>query len=893
PLVAGPVNALAVRLVSGIMAASVAVATASSYLSLPAAPTMAETAPAVVDPASARAGREPTTSDPQGPRWLVRDGDSLWSIAEATLGDGGRSAELLTLNPELTPRAVEPGVVLLLPVGAAVPTDRLAPAPAPELVDHLPAAHVEIVSGDNLWHLSDHRLQAIDDDPDDGDIARYVETVVDRNDERIDDPDLIFPGQVFTFPAVGPEPPLQPAGATRPEARSEAPVVPQTVARDAVPARSDQTQPATGGANPSQPGGGDRRDPVDGVDLAPDEPPSVVVPVLLGAAGGLLAAGALDLVRRRRRFRLAHRGSGRVPSPPAPELAPIELALQRQADPETRAWLCRAVESLTSRPVWEGEVVAQPLIARLDTDRLEVEFSEADPMAAPVPWVKVDDGRRWRLDRAIPIDQLPGPDVTAPIPSLVTLGVDLLVNLEGLGVVEVAGEVDLALGLVRSIIHELATSPAAGSIDVRTTVPIAGSETYSLVRRQSPAELVAELPPWLDDVSEQLARRSWSSAYTHRLAADADPLGPVVVVTDAAGADAMPAVLEHARRRSLPLAVVVVGARTSGSMASIELEREAGRLEPWGVEFESQLLDGDVARQLGELLLDAAEDREEPLVTGVQLSASITELRHHRRSATGSDGPPEPPGAAATDDAVDEGPRDDGADEIQVQLLGDVEVSGPAEPLTSQQLSLLCYLACNGSSSREAIIDALWDGQVISKSRFPNLLAETRARIGRHHFPEARDGRYELSGVTTDLARFERAVLSAQRQEPAEAAATLRSALELVRGVPLEPPARRFWSWVGDHTHVAARIESMVADTAVRLARLEQERGQLDGARWACEQGLLASPTDENLVIVLTEVYVALGKPGLARRLVDNWEDRISSMDCGEPSDEPRKRLAG
>jgi hypothetical protein len=36
-----------------------------------------------------------------------------------------------------------------------------------------------------------------------------------------------------------------------------------------------------------------------------------------------------------------------------------------------------------------------------------------------------------------------------------------------------------------------------------------------------------------------------------------------------------------------------------------------------------------------------------------------------------------------------------------------------------------------------------------------------------------------------------------------------------------------------------------------------------------------------------------MGKSGSAHRLVDAWEEKISRMECGDPSDEPRKRLAG
>lgn len=50
--------------------------------------------------------------------WVVREGDTLWSVAESALGDGSRVGEILELNPSITsPRAVRSGVVLALPTG--------------------------------------------------------------------------------------------------------------------------------------------------------------------------------------------------------------------------------------------------------------------------------------------------------------------------------------------------------------------------------------------------------------------------------------------------------------------------------------------------------------------------------------------------------------------------------------------------------------------------------------------------------------------------------------------------------------------------------------------------------------------------------------------------------
>lgn len=876
PLVVGPVNTLVVRLVSSMMAATV-LATASTSAVLPATPAMAaEPDDDRLDDDGALADH-PHAAVARGPRWEVGAGESLWSIAEATLGDGARSGEILALNPRIaSARDVGPGTVLWMPVGAAVPNDRVPVATVGGDPGPVPAAEVEVVAGDNLWKLSEHRLAEGGRAVDVGSVAAYVDDVVDANRTEIDDPDLIFPGQVFQFPAMNPAP-VTPEGPSRLEYCAE-PI-------DATPPpMADAGGPREDGVALDESGGHDRigevdqpppsiartdddgtaAGPIDGDD-GDDDDDDVVAPAAFGFVGAVLAAGALDLIRRRRRYRMAHRRPGFAPAPPDEGLLVVEHSLIRQADPEGWAWIDRAMASLAGRPVWEGETVAQPAIVRLSPDELEVEFGAPDPMAAPVPWERTDDDQFWTLNRTVPASDLPEPATPNPIPTLVTLGDDLMVNLEALGVVAVRASGADPMDVVRSIVHELATSPSASAIDIRSTVTIDGIEGHRLVRQQRPVDLAAELTAWLDDTAAELARCSSVNTYGHRLRFDGDPLVPVVVVTDAAGAAPLGHVLDRAARRTLPIAALVVASdEPEVACATIELDDGGARLHPWGIGFAPQLVDAEQARQLGALELEAAAGSDAPLAVSVS-------------------GPGRPPD--------DEPP--DRVGEIDVLLLGDIEVEGLAEELTSQQASLVSFLAYRGESGRDTIIDALWDGQAISKSRFPNLLAETRAKVGRHHFPEARNGRYELVGVTTDLERFEAGLGRAGAQDGDAEADTLRCALELVRGIPFSPPGRRFWTWVADHSHAGARVEASIADAAARLAELERGARRLDGAKWACERGLAASPTDLTLTTVLTEIYLEMGKPGLARRLVENWEDQIGRLDCGEPSDEPRKRLAG
>ncbi|MGI9615333.1 MAG: bacterial transcriptional activator domain-containing protein [Acidimicrobiales bacterium] len=603
------------------------------------------------------------------------------------------------------------------------------------------------------------------------------------------------------------------------------------------------------------------------------------------------------------------------------------LTLCAADDHASTRWLSLALASLAARSVWDGEDVAHPLLARLSVDRLEVDFSGDDPMAAPVPWVDLGEGRRWRLMRSILPGQLPAAGVGQPLPTMVTAGDGLLVSLEGMGLLTIEGEIENSMGVVRSFIAELVGGARRGEVDIRATFAVTGIEGHGLIRRQQPVDLMTQLPEWLDHVEERLQQRSATTAYGHRVGGS-EKLTSTVVITDPAGARDMPTIVEAASQQRLPLAVVIVGGHAEPGEAALVLDSvEHATLEPWGIEFVPHLRTPARGRRLAELLdgCTPRNSRRRPTrATAVPTQRSKVGERRRNHSHRGrprrlavavgpesTDWPlgpdlrrrmpelpervtpiersePVRPPATVDRDAV-------AAAEVttpEVAVLGRIEIRGIDRDLTSQQLSLLAFVACHPSATKEAVVDAIWDGQPISKSRFPNLLAETRSRIGRRHLPEASEGSYRLVGIRTDLARFERAVDAATTHDTDAERTSLRSALELVRGVPFTAPATRFWSWVGNDGHIAARVESTIADAAIRLARIEQDAGALEEARWACEKGLLASPADQTLVTILTEVYLALDKPALATRLVESWESLIARLDCGEPSDEPRRRLA-
>jgi LysM repeat protein len=80
---------------------------------------------------------KPTTTEKApapGPAYTVQTGESLWKIAESTLGDRNRWREIYDLNKSAmfnNPNLAFPGTSLVLPAGAKVPQAATAAATTP------------------------------------------------------------------------------------------------------------------------------------------------------------------------------------------------------------------------------------------------------------------------------------------------------------------------------------------------------------------------------------------------------------------------------------------------------------------------------------------------------------------------------------------------------------------------------------------------------------------------------------------------------------------------------------------------------------------------------------------------------------------------------------------
>ena len=193
--------------------------------------------------------------------------------------------------------------------------------------------------------------------------------------------------------------------------------------------------------------------------------------------------------------------------------------------------------------------------------------------------------------------------------------------------------------------------------------------------------------------------------------------------------------------------------------------------------------------------------------------------------------------------------------ELEVRVLGPVEIVGGEKTLTrAKSIELVVYLAMHSESVIDAdrLREALWPG------RPPGTTLYTTASVARNHLGRASDGEQHLpllpngerayrlgSSVGTDYERFVEGVRRAKSEAPADAMATLRAALELVRGRPFEV-ASRGYEWAHVDGFITC-MESEVAAAAHQLAQLYLEAGDAEGARWATRQGLRASPGNEQL----------------------------------------------
>ncbi|MBA2320801.1 MAG: LysM peptidoglycan-binding domain-containing protein [Deltaproteobacteria bacterium] len=464
---------------------------------------------AVVEP---RQVSTPTPSDELpgngGLVHVVEQRDTLWRIAETTLGDPLRWREIYDLNAgRVQPDGGRLTEGSLLTVGwrLTLPSDA--------------GTAVLVAPGDTLTGLAAQHLG----DPALANELFDANAAAPQSDgTTLTDPDLIHPGWTLALPdrAVTPD-----AGAARPAAPepgadqdSDAPApspTPTTTAPD--PSATDTSAPDatepvpwTAPSTTSTTGAGPPRVPAGEVepgDVQSEGRQSLTAPALGVSAlvvGGVVASLALH---RRRQLRL--RPFRHRVAVPADDDGRLEWSLAHP-DPRSRATqsvsqrLDLALRCLTHPDQGDGDPVGAIRSVRLtDADVLITMSGDA---GLPAPFTSAGEPGVWGLDadEALPVPAEEAAGCCAPFPTLASIGTDddrtLMIDLEERGILRVGGDPARGGAFLRHLAAELATSRTAEDSEIFLVG--LGDELPAL----NPEQLVAtELDLAITDIEQRVA----------------------------------------------------------------------------------------------------------------------------------------------------------------------------------------------------------------------------------------------------------------------------------------------------------------------------------------------------------------------------------------------------
>jgi LysM repeat protein len=773
------------------------------------------------DTSQAAAPVPSTTTPAMHKTWTVQRHDSLWRIAERSLGDGRRYPEIYDLNRGRTqpdgnalvdPSVIKPGWILELPDDAITPT--------------IGEATVTVAPGDTLSAIAQRTLGNANQWPA---LAATNAGVVQPDGQQLTDPNLIHPGWHISVPDPAADAETdQPRPSNDGVPRASVPTAPQTVPPVSAVPNSTETTPSNAAVSPTS-----TRLAARGHDL---DPLRVAEWISLPS---ITAAILLLTVRRRRRTQLAYRAPESPISATSNETNFVERQVRVIADEDAVGWIDATTRLLTL--AIRNDPTVRPLLVRTGTQGVEILLET--PRPPHEPWFDSDDaGRTWRLQSRHDLDHLTHQvaDEPAATPALVTIGTTpegpLLANLERFGGLSVTGEPDRVQAFFNSITVELVNSPWCASIpvlvddsleagQVEHAQPVAGASVGDLLRQHANATNTA-LPPSADTVAAR-TRQGASELWT-----------PTVVLS---GSPVETNALDHATPASGIIAVTTTPPSAAGR---------------WRL-----IIDPDGSAHL------------QPLNFDIQIVAAISTDQLASVTALLADGPPAPDCGALVDEqphepAIDRGTRGSALNieevmapkPVEVRVLGStpvVEGWQAGEKVRAKSTEMIVRLALADQPLRT---DRLWHDlwpHGCEYRTFKNAVARTRTMLGidstgERHLREAVEGTYRVGDeVGCDWDRFRTLVNAAGRVPDDEASEYLQAALSLVTGQPFRDIPKGDYGWAEVDGTVQA-IEVAITDAAHRLGDLALTRGDAELASWAAAQGHLGTP--EQLRLFETEI---------------------------------------
>lgn len=846
---------------------------------------------------------------PTNPTVTVKDGDSLWSLAEAHLGDGNRFGEIAELNYGGAQadghtlgkdHFINSGWVLKLPANTPVAQDK----------------DIIVQPGQDLPGIS----QTVYGTPDKADkIFNASRSIVQADGSQIGVTGIVAPGYRLVAPATGtPAPVITPASSTpiQPAPAAEAPApaaeaVTPTLEPDLEAADQSITEPtqselaAPPAAAEQAPAEAETTPLTEAEDVASASEEEFPVSTLWGA-GGVLAAGVLSVLGLRRLQQQRRRRAGERIAMPNADIAAAELELRAVEDPAGVEDIDRALHYIAT---WahDNDLSLPKLFAvRLSPRSVEIYLDEAADLPAPFEAVS-DDNCAWAVNpRLIPAFD---PKTAAPYPALVTLGQDaadghILVDLEQIGSLALTGSPETTHGALVALAIELACSK--WSEDLRISLvgfapELPAAFDTGRVRHISDLEqLLSELEARTSADGPLLDSMGYASSHDARVSArNEDPWPPEIVLLSE-----LPAGKEAERLKNLVeklprigLAAVSKG-RLSGDWALDIDENRSASLAPAGLTLTAQTVDEASYTKILEALrttlaapVDAVNEPEPVSVPAVQVTPAAAPDPSAEQPATtdvpvDSSEPGDAEAAPESGKVLEIGHRTRRravpAEEITVELpdapfirvLGPVRVENAKgiDPSTTKGASaarckeVITFLALHRHQSTEEYDQAIHPNTVTTANMRNPLASRARRWLGANaegmeYFAKfSASNSYTLAeDVRTDWSVFQELVGT----DPIDAStARLEAALELVTGQPFQGvrasagAGRSSWAWSEpDQQNMIAAISDVAYELAERAA--ETSDGEL--MLKAATRGAMASPASEAHIRHKLTAYAHLG----------------------------------
>jgi hypothetical protein len=617
----------------------------------------------------------------------------------------------------------------------------------------------------------------------------------------------------------------------------------------------------------------------------------------MGSARLLAALALTAVVARRRGQHQRHRPGHR---PANPRAGRIETDLRVAGQPLGVDRLDAALRGLSARLADRTGPLPDPVGAVVDHSGVRLLLTAMCP-DPPSPWM--DGGDRWILPAGAADEVVDG--AIAPLPTLTVVGsagtTHVLVDLERIGILLLAGDLEQRSDLLRYVASELALN--AWSDDLEVVLAGFSPREEELLVALNPDRV--RVSRSVSDAVARATRRVAAATSTLRHAGVGDALAgrvrdlaadtwmPQVILVAEPDEDAMAQLrelaghLEASGRCAIGL-VVATGGPTAASDRWCLAAAPDGtlRLPLPGPAVRAAGLSLSELGRLAEIMRVVHDESQTPMppasevegwAEGTDAAGSIIGLFQDGSPVAGpaldpitTDGAdPRAVTAASgqrrrqTDPQLDADlrawwDRDPARPRIGILGPATVEASG-LPPKERQRLpaEIIVYLAQRGArgAGRDQLDKALWPGRTDKDASRRVAITQARRWLGETPDGEpwlpdmGADQRYRLrDGYLMDWQLFRR--LRARGEARGSAGTEdLRAALELVGGVPLEGADRPYaagvgnpYTWLAESDIHPELITAAIVDTAHQLSALLDETGDLAGVRWAVEQAWLADP---------------------------------------------------